>query len=181
MDAFPNAVMYVSLVALAADPSLWRYNPSDDTMLFGADALLGSPSGEIWDVLRSSADGHVRSLTEHLIQWISKTPQSFETLDEFITAAATAQPVRRGPNTWPTTTAREAAEPPRTWGNPPPAGQPATVPAPVQQWGKPATGAGPALPNAVPPPPPPPEENSFASVLIVIIVIIAIVAFLSKL
>jgi hypothetical protein len=187
MDAFPNAVMYVSLIALASDPSLWRFNDSDDTMLFGADSFVRAPQGEIWDALRSSTDSRVRSLTEQLIGWIATSPTRFQTLDAFVAACETA---KSGINTWRGVQTQQSASGGSTWPAPPAAGQPPATarpakPAtpsgvPLQKWGtKPPAevgrtpaGSKPAAKN---------HDSALGSLVVIVCVVLVLLAILGKL
>jgi ABC1 atypical kinase-like domain len=203
MDAFPNAVMYMSLVALAADPLLWRHNRSDDTMLFDAGAFV-DPHGQIWDELRSSTDDRVRSLTERLLQWVAAAPTRFETLDQFLTSG---EAVKRGPNpVWgqgPVKQQQQPAAGRATWPpTQPAAGQPAAATAPpvkpaakanvpLQTWGaKPPAKVG-STPDSASPGTPTPvsptpassstEDSPVGAIIVIIVVVLIILAAMGKL
>jgi eukaryotic-like serine/threonine-protein kinase len=61
MDAFPDLVIYLSLLALQADPSLWRFH-SDKNLIFEAADYKAPQRTEVWRELARSPDLRVRSL-----------------------------------------------------------------------------------------------------------------------
>ncbi len=107
MDALPNALTYLSLLALAADPTLWRYHEdSDDTLLF-THADLADPDAQVWAALLGSPDSTVVALTAVTVDWLRGAPDQFHTLDQVLAeirhrpvpAPHPAPPLR---NSWPT-------------------------------------------------------------------------------
>ncbi len=86
MDAFPNALTYLSLTALAADPTLWRFHEdSDDTLLFTHTDLTDTHR-DVWLALHSSPDPTVTSLADVTEDWLHGRPEQFHTLEQVLVA-----------------------------------------------------------------------------------------------
>jgi hypothetical protein len=83
VDAFPNLVVYLSLRAVAADPSLWqRFHRVDGALLFeGTDLNLSRDRG-LWAALHSSPDDMVQAMTLLLQQWLVDHPERHGSLDD---------------------------------------------------------------------------------------------------
>ncbi len=66
MDAFPSLVVFLSMLALQGDPSLWGRFHTDRNLIF-LDTDFKAPGGsDVWASLASSADDRVRLLTAAL-------------------------------------------------------------------------------------------------------------------
>jgi hypothetical protein len=136
MDAFPNTLTYLSLLALANDPSLWRFHEgSDDVLLFQPEDLYRLDD-ELWAALMASTDPLVRALTSLTTQWLAGPAEQYDTLDQVIQTAES----RHGSsaviaNVWPrpSTANGPASWPPAIGGSP--AG-PAAASTPRQSWPK---------------------------------------------
>lgn len=61
VDTFSGAVIFLSLRALAADPSLWRYH-SGENLVLGADDLARPGDTPLWHELAGSSDPDVRRM-----------------------------------------------------------------------------------------------------------------------
>jgi hypothetical protein len=109
IDAFPNLLMYLSLRAIAADPSLWHFHQADAALLFEAADLERSRDRGLWSALASNPDPSVRAVTLLLHQWLVDHPERYRTLEDALDRAGglpaerrpepTAPPV--APNRWP--------------------------------------------------------------------------------
>ncbi|NBC17330.1 MAG: hypothetical protein GVY18_08470, partial [Bacteroidetes bacterium] len=66
VDAFAALVVYLSLKAVAADPSLWDRYHTGDNLIFVQNDYKRPGHTPIWPNLRSSRDQEVRQLTETL-------------------------------------------------------------------------------------------------------------------
>ncbi len=64
-DQFSGFVIYLSLLALAADSSLWRFNTGDNLIFLAKDFAAPNRTA-IWAVLGRSTDPAVRSLSDTL-------------------------------------------------------------------------------------------------------------------
>jgi hypothetical protein len=100
MDAFPALVIYLSLLALESDRSLWRYH-TDRNLIFGADDYRAPRATEIWRDLASNPDPAVRRLTAALADMCDAPIDSLPSLSQvsgitilpILLAAATADAV----------------------------------------------------------------------------------------
>jgi hypothetical protein len=65
LDNFSSWTIYVSLIALSIDPSLWDcVGAGDDCLLFREHDFTASDSARVFEVLRASADERLRTLIE---------------------------------------------------------------------------------------------------------------------
>ena len=65
VDNFPTLVIYLSLLAIASDPSLWSFY-NDDNLIFTRNDYADPGSSEIFNRLKNSPDPTVAKLTERL-------------------------------------------------------------------------------------------------------------------
>jgi hypothetical protein len=65
MDAFPALVIYLSLLALAADTSLWRFH-NDENLIFTAADYLAPRATPLWEALAKSPDKRIKPLVTAL-------------------------------------------------------------------------------------------------------------------
>ncbi len=86
VDNFPALVIYLSLLALAADPSLWRFNNDDNLILTRADFEDPSQS-ECFRALKSSTDSAVRHLAGQLEECCSMRVGEVPDLEEILSGA----------------------------------------------------------------------------------------------
>jgi hypothetical protein len=188
VDAFPATLVYLSLRALAAEPTLWARFHTDDTLLFQSHDLTDVRTTEVWRALAASPEGLVRSLTAVVVRWLDERPDALGSLEAALAAAGPsrrlppeAAPTGRRPNVWPPTP--PAAPPGRDgqrWGPPAAAGRPGgrrpTSPPSVRQhWPgtQPAGAAGRG---------PAPNEGADGDVwpwVLAIVVVVVLVALLA--
>ncbi len=67
VDNFPAMVIYLSLLAIAAEPQLWEFNNEDNLILARTD-YADPKKSEVFRRLKSSSDSSVVELTEKLIE-----------------------------------------------------------------------------------------------------------------
>ena len=67
VDNFPALVIYLSLLAIAAEPELWEFNNEDNLILARTD-YADPKKSEVFKRLKSSSDSSVVELTEKLIE-----------------------------------------------------------------------------------------------------------------
>ena len=134
VDNFPALVIYVSLLALAADPGLWNRFYNDDNLLLRRVDYGDPANSQCFQALKSSQDDTVRYLTAYLEQCCSFQVEAVPNLESILNTQQ-GQPAP----------APIAAPPPVP---PPPMPAPAAVvPPPVM----------PAPPPVAPPPMPAPS------------------------
>jgi hypothetical protein len=93
MDAFPALVIYLSLLAVAAEPALWdAYNDGDANLIFSEDDYLKPGGTDIWRQLHSSPDSHVRALTDVLAAMCTKPVESLPPLSEVLSRLENRSP-----------------------------------------------------------------------------------------
>jgi hypothetical protein len=86
LDNFPNLVVYLSLRALASDPSLWRFSGSERLILDGRDFAQPHTS-EAFTAMLSSPDPEVRSWTAKLMQLCLGSIDDVPSLEDFVRPA----------------------------------------------------------------------------------------------
>ncbi len=70
VDTFPGFVIYLSIRALAADPSLWVFY-NGENLIFNAPDLASPGGAEVWQRVMQSPDPDVQRLSSVLIEWCS--------------------------------------------------------------------------------------------------------------
>jgi len=70
VDTFPGFVIYLSIRALAADPSLWIFY-NGENLIFNAPDLASPAGAEVWQRVMQSPDPDVQRLSSVLIEWCS--------------------------------------------------------------------------------------------------------------
>jgi hypothetical protein len=83
LDNFPNIVVYLSLRALAADPSLWQHSGSEKLILEESDFREPHVSAVFTQML-SSPDPQVRSWTAKLMQLCTCGIETVPSLEAFV-------------------------------------------------------------------------------------------------
>ena len=77
VDNFPTLVIYLSLLAIAAEPDLWSFN-NDDNLIFTGNDYDDPLGSELFTRLKSSPDPAVAKLAERLegycVQPLNKVP-----------------------------------------------------------------------------------------------------------
>ena len=70
VDTFPGFVIYLSIRAVAADPSLWVFY-NGENLIFNAPDLASPGGAEVWQRVMQSPDPDVKRLSSVLIEWCS--------------------------------------------------------------------------------------------------------------
>jgi hypothetical protein len=172
MDAFPTLVVFLSLLALHDDPSLWQRFYTDKNLIFHDTDFQAPGQTPIWSALAASQDPWVRELTAALadmcrspvdslpslpqvaqragIQLSPEAPWTFvrEDADPWWRQAELAARLRRGPAAG--QAAGQAGPSPDTDDSQPTAPIPPTAPTPTTQPTRPTTPVRPARPTPVP-------------------------------
>jgi hypothetical protein len=84
MDAFPSLVIYLSLLALHADPSLWKFH-KDKNLIFLAADYRAPRATPVWQELARSPDRRVISLTSELAVMCGQPISDLRPLPEVVT------------------------------------------------------------------------------------------------
>jgi eukaryotic-like serine/threonine-protein kinase len=189
VDAFPATLVYLSLRALAAEPTLWDRFHTDDTLLFRYEDLTDTRSADVWTALSASPESFVRSLSAVVLHWLDDRPDAVRSLEDAVEAAnqsVTPTPEQgpapaNAPNVWRSGTAPTSpTSGPQRWGSP------ATAPTPpggpggpphrptMQRWpGAPSARSARAWPS------PPANGNQWlwlVAILVAVLVIVVLVA-----
>ena len=149
IDNFPSLVIYLSLLAVAADPGLWAFHNEDNLVLTRQD-YAEPGSSELFARLKGSPDPLVARLTERLIDCcgvpVAQVPDLETVLEGIPTSVMAAAAVSAPPPAGTRTTPLPAAPPP---GAPPAPAAEATyrqtllgqqpAPAPMAPAGRPIT------------------------------------------
>lgn len=81
MDAFPALVVYLSLLAVAAEPKLWdTYNDEDAKLILSERDYLNPGATALWRRLSASPDTEVRALADVLATMCTKPVESLPPL-----------------------------------------------------------------------------------------------------
>ena len=95
VDNFPALVIYLSLLALADDPGLWRFNNDDNLILTKAD-YADPANSECFRDLKNSQDDNVRSLAAYLEELcflpVGEVPDLESVLDKILVPAPIPSP-----------------------------------------------------------------------------------------
>ena len=165
VDNFPGLVVYLSLLAIAADPNLWQFH-NEDNLIFTNTDYANPASSDAFDALKGSSDQAVAKLAEKMEEFcrlsVDETPD-LETIlqDVPVTtptgttsapAAPASRPVQAAPTFRPTSTA-PASRPMRAA----PAQQRRRT---VQLNTQPGSYAAPPWPSTPPQGRPPPKKPS---------------------
>ena len=84
VDNFPALVIYVSLLALAADPGLWNRFYNDDNLLLRRVDYGDPANSQCFQALKSSQDDTVRYLTAYLEQCCSFQVEAVPNLESIL-------------------------------------------------------------------------------------------------
>ncbi len=142
MDNFPALVIYLSLMALAADPGLWDRFYNEDNLLFRRVDYADPSNSQCFHALKASQNETVRYMAAYLEQCCSHEVDNVPDLEVILNQ----QPGQPAPGS----SSAPAATPPYQ-----PMAAPASPPAPPVQVPQPAGVPPPPYPPTVPPPPPP--------------------------
>ena len=175
-DNFPALVIYVSLLALAADPGLWDKFYNDDNLLFRKVDYGDPTNSQCFQALKSSRDETVRYLTAYLEQCCSSQVEAIPNLESIVNTQLGQTAPMAAPAFTPMASPASVATPPSapTPAAPVAAGggykdlllsgqQPSPAPPPPPAAPPPPMAAPPPPPAAPPPPvfaPPPPPATS---------------------
>ena len=97
VDNFPSLVIYLSLLALADDPGLWRFNNDDNLILTKADYVEPSNS-ECFRALKNSQDVTVRNLASYLERLCSLPVEEVPDLESVLRSIPVLCPQCNRPN-----------------------------------------------------------------------------------
>ncbi len=89
LDRFSALVIYLSFLAIAADPSLWKTFQSGDNLIFHADDLKHPNYTQIWRSLERSPSTEVVMLTRFLGRCCCAPADAIPTLEDICKASAT--------------------------------------------------------------------------------------------
>ena len=157
VDNFPALVIYVSLLALAADPGLWNRFYNDDNLLLRRVDYGDPANSQCFQALKSSQDDTVRYLTAYLEQCCSFQVEAVPNLESILNTQQ-GQPAPA-----PIAAPPLAAPAPAAVVPPPPMPAPAAVvPPPVMPAPPPVAPPPMPAPAAVVPPPPMPAPPPVA-------------------
>ena len=119
IDHFPAFVIYVSLLALSADPSLFEKFYNDDNLLFKKSDYGDPANSECFRALGSNPDDGVRNLIARLEQFCAGPVDSVPKLEDLLRSASIPPAtVANAPSTTPSATA--AVNPPSSQSQPSP-------------------------------------------------------------
>ncbi len=112
VDNFPALVIYLSLLAVAAEPELWSFNNDDNLVFTGKD--FADPAGsDLFKRVRKSPDPAVAKLTERLQEYCALPIEQVPDLEAALHGLP-ASPVRPSPAARPAVTTRTSTPtPPR--------------------------------------------------------------------
>ena len=157
VDNFPALVIYLSLMALAADPGLWDRFYNDDNLLLRRVDYGDPANSQCFQALKSSQDDTVRYLTAYLEQCCSFQVEAVPNLESILNTqqgqpapVPAPAPIAVPPLAAP---APAAVVPPPPMPAPPPVAPPPAAPPPMAVPPPPVPVPP---PMAAPPPAPPP-------------------------
>ena len=84
MDAFPALVIYLSLLALESDRSLWQRYHTSENLIFSASDYLSSRNTQIWQDLAGNRDPSVRRLAAALADMCDAPIDSLPPLSQVV-------------------------------------------------------------------------------------------------
>ena len=155
VDNFPALVIYVSLLALAADPGLWNRFYNDDNLLLRRVDYGDPANSQCFQALKSSQDDTVRYLTAYLEQCCSFQVEAVPNLESILNTQQ-GQPAPAPIAAPPPMPAPAAVVPPPPAPPPPMPAPPMPAPAAVVPPPPAPPPPMPAPAAVVPPPPAPP-------------------------
>ncbi len=161
-DNFPALVVYTSLLALIAEPSLWDQFYNEDNLIFRKVDYGDPAQSRCFAALKNSPDEQVRCLAFYLEHYCSQELEvmpDLETIvshaDAYVIPTAAAQPVASDPVYQPEPPPMPAYQPqPDVVPPPSPAAAQPVAPEPVYQPEPPPMPAYQPQPVVVPPPSP---------------------------
>ncbi len=81
MDAFPALVIYLSLLALAADTSLWKFH-NDQNLIFTAEDYMAPRATPLWEALAKSPDKRIKPLVTALADMCARPIEDLPPLSQ---------------------------------------------------------------------------------------------------
>ena len=81
IDNFPALVIYLSLLAVAADPGLWRKHYNDDNLIFTKNDFSQPKSSDLFQTLKSNGDATIRNLAALLESYCARPVAETPTLE----------------------------------------------------------------------------------------------------
>ena len=87
VDTFPALVIYISLLALAADPALFASFNNEENLVFSDEDFLRPGATELWHRLWASPDLELRNLVSILEQYCRTSVQMDTDLDRLLSPA----------------------------------------------------------------------------------------------
>jgi|GEM_PF-1527277 len=84
VDSFSALVIYLSLLAIKHDPSVWDQFHDDDYLIFQKADFLAPGQTPIWDALESFDDKEVQGLARALADYCTKEPYQLPYPDEIL-------------------------------------------------------------------------------------------------
>ena len=91
MDNFSSVLIYLSLIAIASDPSLFTRFNNPDNIIFTERDFKNPVNSELIRILRNSKDETIRRCVNHLISGINKEPSAFPDLATVLTTPIPTQ------------------------------------------------------------------------------------------
>jgi hypothetical protein len=88
MDAFPAVVIFLSLLALQSDRSLWQQFHTDKNLIFLAADYKAPRRTPIWSALKKNPDARVAALTDSLANMCESPVASLPSLKEVAALAS---------------------------------------------------------------------------------------------
>ncbi len=151
IDNFPSLVVYLTFLALRADPQLWDRFYNQENMLFSRDDFADPANSDCFKALKASPDANVAGLADVLEGFCSRTVDQVPSLEEAlrgVTVAPSSAPAPPSPSNAPAPPAPAPAPAP-----PPPAPPAGSSYRDLLQSGQAAA------PAPLPVPAPPPAAN----------------------
>ena len=175
VDNFPVLVVYLSLLALAADPGLWDFH-NQDNLIFTRDDYADPGQSALFRRLKGSPDAAVVILAERLEEYCARPVEETPDLETILRdVPQSAPPPAPAPQSVPQPAPGPASAPqpvppgaaPQTYLQQLQGSRPAAGPAPAAGSGAPAAPAGAAAPQPAAPPPrtPTPSVQSAGQLL----------------
>ncbi len=185
MDSFPALVIYLSMLALSREKSLWQFN-NRENLIFKPEDYHSPQKTRVWKELGKTGDSEVKSLAGLLAEMCAAPIASLPPLSQLLATkspsiteyirwweeTAEAPPAQEG-NTG-TQTAQPTADQdtenwweqwPTDWQEP-------------DQTGRPEPTRAPRAPQPVPPPPMPPARPRRTAIAVGLISLIAIISLI---
>lgn len=117
LDAFSAQVIYLSLIALEADPSLWAEFYGQENLLFLQKDYASPGQTPIWNRLANSPDSEVSRLTAKLDETCRNPISAVAALESLLLPPIPPRPFWQNPNS-PYTTVQTAAPSPTSAASP---------------------------------------------------------------